>query len=130
MSNPQWEAAKAWRQGLQPGNGVAICDIHARRDRYSIGTVERITATQLIVNGQFGGELRFNREYGREVGSGRKTIEEITPHIRATIKEAKDRSEFNSLVYRPENLPADEIAVMLEALKTHRAFKETPQSEH
>lgn len=129
MINPQWEAAKVWRQGLKPGNGVAIYHRGARRDQYSIGAVTRVTATQILATNAVGREMRFNREYGREVGPGSHDIVEITPQIRASIKEARDRSEFGALCYRPDNLPADEIAVMLEALKTHRAYKETPQSE-
>lgn len=130
MSNEKWEAEKAWRHSLKPGNGVAMRGRGVHRNTYSIGTVERTTATQLIVLNAVGRELRFNRDSGREVGSGMHSLEEITPYIRAKIKEDKDRSEFGALCYRPDNLPADEIAVMLEALKTYREFKETTQSEH
>lgn len=130
MINQKWEAEKAWRQSLKPGNGVAIVWHGSRDYRYSIGAVSRITATQVLVTDEQNRQFRFNRESGREVGPGRKGIEEITPQIRAKMKETADRSEFATICYRPDNLPADEIAVMLEALKTYRAFKETPQSEH
>lgn len=130
MSTTKYERAKEWRRHLHEGRGVAICNMGNHKDRYSIGTVERCTATQLIVSNHVGYSIRFNRETGRQVGTGRMEIEEITPEIRAMIKEASDRREFGNLAYRPDNLPADEIAVMLEALKTYRATKEAQQSEH
>jgi hypothetical protein len=128
MSNDKYEQEKAWRRDLHEGKGVAICNNMARRDRYTTGTVSRVTATQLIITNYVGRELRFNRDSGREVGSGRSEIQEITPQIRASIKEHRDRAEFSALTYRPDNLPADEIAAMLEAVKVLREFKATKAS--
>ena len=79
-----FEQEKAWRQSLKAGDGVVITEKGMYR-RKSIVTVERVTATQIIVSDR---NRRFNKQYGREIGTSYGAS--ITPvtdldreHIRA-----------------------------------------------
>jgi hypothetical protein len=116
-----FEKAKAWRQSLKAGDGVVITERSMQR-RKSIVTVERVTATQVIVSDR---NRRFNKQYGREVGTSYgATITPVTERDRADILADKNRSEFNTLTYKTERLSDEEIAVMLHAVKALRASKE------
>lgn len=113
-----FEKAKAWRQGLKAGDGVVITEKGIGR-RKSITTVERVTATQIIVSDR---GRRFNKQYGREIGASYgPTITPITGKDRAEIRADKNRSDFNTLTYRTERLTDEEIAVMLDAVSALRA---------
>lgn len=116
-----FEDGKAWRQSLKAGDGVVITEkgIHRRK---SIVTVERVTATQIIVSDR---NRRFNKQYGREVGTSYgATITPVTDLDRAHIRADKKRSDFATVIYRPDRLTDDEIAVMLDAVRALRASKE------
>lgn len=116
--NQEFEKGKAWRQLLKAGDGVVITERGISRKK-SIATVERVTATQVIVSDR---NRRFNKQYGREVGTSYgASITPVTDKDRADIRAEKNRSEFNSLTYRTEKLSDKEIAVMLDALYKHRA---------
>jgi len=115
------EKAKVWRQSLKAGDGVVITDKGVYR-RKIITTVERVTATQIIVADR---GRRFNKTYGREVGTSYgATISPVTEKDRADIRASRNRSEFNTIVYRPDALSDEEIAVMLEAIYRLRGSKE------
>lgn len=116
-----FEQEKAWRQSLKAGDGVVITEKGMYR-RKSIVTVERVTATQIIVSDR---NRRFNKQYGREIGTSYgASITPVTDLDREHIRADKNRSDFSTLIYRPERLSDEEIAVMLDAVKALRASKE------
>ncbi|MBV4507737.1 hypothetical protein HU751_023170 [Pseudomonas sp. BW13M1] len=119
--NEKFEEGKAWRQSLKAGDGVVITERDIAR-RKSITTVERVTATQVIVSDR---SRRFNKQYGREVGTTYgATITPVTSEARARILADKNRSEFSTLTYRADRLSDEEISAMLDAVKALRASKE------
>lgn len=108
----------SWRQGLKAGDGVVITEKGIGR-RKSITTVERVTATQIIVSDR---GRRFNKQYGRGIGTSYgPTITPITDKDRSEIRADKNRSDFTSLTHRTERLTDEEIAVMLDAVFALRA---------
>lgn len=119
--NEDFEKAKAWRQSLKPGDGVVITEKGMSR-RKRIATVDRVTATQIIVSDR---GRRFNKQYGREVGTSYgPTITPVTDLDRQHIRADKNRADFASLIYRPERLSDEEIAAMLKAVSEVRASKQ------
>jgi hypothetical protein len=89
---------KAWTDTLRKDQKVAI-DIGSYTSAYGVGTVERLTATQVIVRNAYGQEKRYRRDTGSEVGgvSYRQAIRPLTPEIRATIETAALKSWITGL---------------------------------
>lgn len=117
-----YEKAKAWRESLKSGDEVVVTEGgNYRYLRKSIAAVERVTATQIIVGDR---DRRFNKTYGREVGTAYgATISPVTEKDLADIRASKNRSEFTTIVYRPDSLSDEEIGVMLDAIYSLRASK-------
>lgn len=108
-----------WLQGLKGGSGVVVIN---RGAPYTIATVERITATQVILSGVHG---RFRRDTGRQVGNPHgMQIRPITDDARASLQAKRNRSELSTLTHRIDRLSDAEVAVMLDALKQYRAGQE------
>lgn len=111
-----------WLQGLKGGSGVVVM---SRGAPYVIATVERITATQVILSGVHG---RFRRDTGRQVGNPHgMSIRPITDGARAFLQAKSNRSELSTLTYRIDRLSDAEVAVMLDALKAYRKGLEDSQ---
>lgn len=109
-----YETAKRWRAALSIGD-EALLPIGC------IAKVTRTTATQVMF--QVGHrEIRYNRAYGREVGSSSySSISPVTDKVREQIARKDSRTRFQNLTYRSNNLSDGEISAMLTALDAHRA---------
>lgn len=89
---------KAWTDTLRKDQKVAM-DNGSYTRSYSVGTVERLTATQVIVRSAWGTEKRYRRDNGREVGgkSYRQGIEPLTPEICDALATAALKSWISGL---------------------------------
>lgn len=90
---------KAWTDSLRAHQVVAVANGGYGRRSYSVGTVTRLTATQVLVRNAHQQEKRYRRDTASEVGGPRYSqgIWPLTPAIRESIETDKLSSWISGL---------------------------------
>lgn len=112
---------KEWLASLKVGDEVSTGD--------SIGVVERMTPTQLVIKTQGGSEMRFNRVTGRRVGelspwAGNRWLFELNPEAREKFERARLADWFRGI--RVENLSLEQLRAVRAVLVPVAAGKGEP----
>jgi hypothetical protein len=118
-----------WLRSLQPGQGAVIN--HGHGNDYWLATVERRTATQIIVKSSTGREMRFRRDDGKEVGGGGRwtsapQLVPMTPRIRDEMDLRRLRSWLDGIAYH--NAKVKPTLAQLKAMK--KAFDRVTHEEN
>lgn len=105
-----------WAKSLKPGDEIAVGNYH----RKDIRTVDRVTATQVVV-----GDARFRRKDGMLVGDyhglSRPYIMPATQKIRDGVRREKLEAEirrFADRLGRRDAVPLDILEAVAEAIRT------------
>lgn len=117
-----------WLESLKPGDTFAIANGGYGHTKYSIHTVQRTTATQIVCADPYA--RRYSRSTGRGIGSDSYSrVEKATPHIVAAIQRGKLLFWLSDLAHtnRIKGLDTD----VLQAMKTayDRASKPPENSD-
>ena len=104
-----------WLAGLKVGDPVIVESTHIGGIAY-LATVERLTATQIIVGGT---RARYRRQDGYRIGPysyHRSWIEEPTPEARAEIRQTELLDRFRRRGCW-DKLPLDTLEAVAELLE-------------
>lgn len=99
MSNQEW------LESLKPGDKVAIPVKYG--DNYSIRTVDRVTNTQIVVNG-----CKYRKTSGYLVSSDKFYTERIIPVSERVLQANKDHARkmrFKKINFNPSNFTLDQM---------------------